>query len=314
MDAVVVDPLEPSPSPFLPGTQKQFAWDSTSLGWFKECPRKYYFSMIRGLRGRALDESVHLKWGGLYHSALELYDRRTFEGADKEEAARDVTKFLLESTWHPDKGPWDPEHNTKTRPNLIRSVLWYLERFATDNASTVRLSNGKPAVELSFRLPVDDGIVLCGHLDRVVHWPQGGGDFVMDRKTTSTTLSVNYFEQYKPDNQMSLYSFAGAAILNAPIKGVIIDAVQVAVGFSRFERGITYRTNEELGEWLDETYDWIKQAHIYADRNYWPGNDKSCHKFGGCPFRKVCGSSPQVREQIISGDYEVQEWNPLQSR
>ena len=304
-------PLETSP--FLPGTFKQFAWDSTSLGWFKECPRKYYFSMILGLRARAVEESVHLRWGSIYHSALELFDRRRFEGADRETATRDVVRYVLEATWDDGK-PWEPEHNTKTRPNLIRSVLWYLDFFTNDNASTVALANGKPAVELSFRLPVDNDLVLCGHLDRVVDWPAGGGQFVMDRKTTSSTLTPNYFNQYKPDNQMSLYSYAGAAILRAPIKGVIIDAVQVAVGFSRFERGITYRSTEELDEWLNETYAWVGQAHWHADRDFWPGNDKSCHHFGGCVFRKVCGASPQVRQQILEGDYERIPWNPLKVR
>jgi hypothetical protein len=304
-----------SDSPFLAGTHKQFAFDSTSLGWFKECPRKYYLSMIRGLRGRAVDQSVHLRWGGLYHSALERYDRLTFEGAERENAIRDVVRYILTETWDTAGGrPWEPEHNAKTRDGLVRSVLWYLEYFRDDNAATIRLANGKPAVELSFRLPIDGDLVLCGHLDRVVHWPQGGGDFVMDRKTTGSAVGSYYFDQYKPDNQMSLYSFAGAAILSAPIKGVIIDAVQVGVTFSRYARGLTYRSQDELDEWLSETYRWIQKVHAAVDEDYFPANDKACHHYGGCVFRKVCSAAPQVREQIIQSDYEVRPWNPLESR
>jgi hypothetical protein len=108
-------------SPFLPGTTKQFAWDSTSLGWYKECPRKYYFSMIGGLRAAAIEESVHLRWGQIYHAALELFDKRLREGTDQEAAPRCGTRYVLEETWD-DDNPWEPEHNTKTRPNLIRSV------------------------------------------------------------------------------------------------------------------------------------------------------------------------------------------------
>jgi hypothetical protein len=300
-------------SPFLPDTHKQFAWDSTSLGWYKECPRKYYLSMILGYRSRAIDESIHLRWGGLYHSALEHYDRLTFDGAYREDAIRDVVRYVLTETWDGDK-PWEPEHKNKTRSNLVRSVLWYLEHFGNDNAATVRLSNGKPAVELSFRLPVDNGLILCGHLDRVVHWPQAGGDFVMDRKTTSGALGSYYFDQYKPHNQMSLYSFAGAAILSSPIKGVVIDAVQVGATFSRYARGLTYRTQDELDEWLRETYYWVQKVHASVDEDYWPANDKSCHHYGGCVFRKVCGAAPQVRKQILDSDYEVRPWNPLESR
>jgi hypothetical protein len=49
-----------------------------------------------------------------------------------------VVRYVPEETWDADK-PWEPEHNTKTRPNLVRSVLWYLEFFHDDSASTVRL-------------------------------------------------------------------------------------------------------------------------------------------------------------------------------
>jgi hypothetical protein len=269
--------------------------------------------MLLGLRRKGMEEIVDLRWGQIYHAALELHDKLTFAGAERHEATRSVVRYVLTETWDEYK-PWAPEHNKKTRPNLLRSVLWYLEFFSHDNASTVRLANGKPAVELSFRLPVDNGIVLSGHLDRVVDWPMGGGSFVMDRKTTGSAVTPNYFDQYKPDNQMSLYSFAGAAVLSAPIKGVIIDAVQVAVGFSRYARGITYRSNEELDEWLEDTYAWIDKAHRAVDRGHFLRNDKSCHKYSGCPFRRVCGAAPSVRKQILEGDYEVRQWNPLASR
>ena len=46
----------PAPSPFsAPGVQ--WAWDSTSLGTFKDCPRKYFYTLVMGYRARG--ESVH---------------------------------------------------------------------------------------------------------------------------------------------------------------------------------------------------------------------------------------------------------------
>ena len=35
-------------SPFLPATHIQYAWDSTSLGYLKTCPRLYQYIMIEG--------------------------------------------------------------------------------------------------------------------------------------------------------------------------------------------------------------------------------------------------------------------------
>lgn len=50
----------------------QVAWDSTSLGTFKECPRKYYYQHILGWQTK--HASVHLIFGQLYHSGMEAYD------------------------------------------------------------------------------------------------------------------------------------------------------------------------------------------------------------------------------------------------
>lgn len=338
-----------APSPFLPGTNIQFAWDSTSLGWLKTCPRLYYYSMICGYRLRG--SNVHLLFGGWYHQALEAYDRIRAAGGDHEDALREVVAWLMRETWiYPqvegndeDPGimsalnqpgsPWESGHNLKTRETLIRSVIWYLEQFGpNDTCHTVQLANGKPAVELSFRLEMDWGpkasrapnlngdggtfqeqpYVLSGHLDRVVEFQ--GAYYVMDRKTSSTTIGSYYFDQYDPDNQMSLYSMAARVIYKTPVRGVIIDAAQIAVGFSRFTRGFTFRTEAQIEEWLNETKAWLRLAEGFAVENHWPMNDKSCHQYGGCAFRGVCSKSPEVRQKFLESGFVKRPWNPLEPR
>ena len=336
-----------SDSPFLPNTHIQFAWDSTSLGWLKTCPRLYQYSMIEGWRSKG--DSVHLKFGQLYHSGLEYYDKLRAQGKlalwdgeeqvplDHEEALRIVVQTALIDTWEyaeqdgilPKGGkPWSPDHAAKNRETLIRSIIWYLDHFKDDPAQTVVLANGKPAVELSFRMELDYSpqwvtqhpeekfpsvpYVLCGHLDRVVDF--AGGTYVMDRKTTGTTPGSSYFDQYSPDNQMSLYSLAAKVIYQTPVKGVIIDAVQVAVGFSRFARGFTHRSESQLEEWLTNTKTWLYSAEQYATEGFWPMNDKACHHYGGCVFRQVCSKSPEVREKFLESDFERRPWNPLAVR
>lgn len=335
-----IDALPGAPSPFLPGTLIQFAWDSTSLGWLKTCPRLYQYSMIDGWRSRG--GSVHLLFGGWYHSALETYDRIRSAGGDHKDALREVVAWLMKKTWiypetdadvepgeeHGRGHPWKSNHNLKTRETLVRSVIWYIDQFGeTDTCHTVQLANGKPAVELSFRLemdwgPRDDGkrpidgsvqpYVLSGHLDRVVEFQ--GANYVMDRKTSSTTIGSYYFDQYDPDNQMSLYSMAARVIYKTPVRGVIIDAAQIAVGFSRFTRGFTFRTDSQIEEWLNETKAWLRLAEGFAEANHWPMNDKSCHQYGGCAFRGVCSKSPEVRQKFLESGFEKRQWNPLEPR
>lgn len=315
-------------SPFLPGTNIQFAWDSTSLGWLKTCPRLYYYSMIESWRSRG--NSVHLDFGIWYHHALEMYDRIRSQGGEHEDAVREVVNWLMHITWirdiDPETGspvdgkPWESGHNLKTRETLVRSVIWYLEQFKDDTCETVQLKNGKPAVELSFRIEMDFGpkatvnqpYVLSGHLDRVVQFQ--GAYYVMDRKTSSTTIGSYYFDQYDPDNQMSLYSMAARVIYNTPVRGVIIDAAQIAVGFSRFSRGFTFRTEAQIEEWLKDTKHWLDLAEHYATVGHWPMNDKACHHYGGCVFRGVCSKSPEVRQRFLESDFVKKVWNPLEPR
>lgn len=296
----------------------QFAWDSTSLGWLKECPRKYKFSMIDGWTQGEGDLSPHLFFGLIYQKCLETYDRLLAQGVAKEEALLDVVHLALKSTWTPSEPAaegfgkpghgWESDDTNKTRYTLLRSVVWHILEYYDDNLETLILADGKPAVELNFKLEVG-GIMLCGHLDRVVLWD--GDLYVLDHKTTKSAITGHYFQQFRPDNQMSLYSLAASIIFESPIKGVIIDAAQIMVGFTRFQRGFTHRTPAELEEWLRETRFHIDQAHHYADCGVYPLNDKSCDKYGGCVFRPICSSSPEVRAKLLESSFKKREWNPL---
>lgn len=301
----------------------QFAWDSTSLKIAEECLYKYKLKMIDGWTPRS--SSVHLKFGGWYASALESYHKYIAEGMDENEALIEVIGEALIETWEyeldeegnpiPGTGvPWQSDHNTKTRENLIRTIIWYIDQFGEDDSlHTIKLANGKPAVELSFRMEVDDGLMLCGHLDRFVDY--GGKPYITDNKTTGSTISSRYWDQWSPDTQMSLYTYAGKAIFDIPVKGIIIDAAQIAVGFSRFERGFTFRDDAQLQEWYESSMYRIAEVRRATRENYFPMNPGSCDKFGGCQFRHVCSKSPVVREQFLKGDFELgKRWDPLEIR
>lgn len=308
------------PKPFIDGTNIQWAWDSTSLGWLKECPRKYQYHMIEGWVGRG--ESVHLKYGILYHEALEAYERMR-QDWDHNKAVIETVRLVLQRTWMGDK-PWRPakdlppedKASLKSRENLVRSVVWYLDKFKNDPARTkVHPVTGKPMVELHFQFEIGAGYdlshpySLCGYLDRIVSFQDQ--DFVMDRKTTTSTLGSYYYEQYDPDNQMSLYTIAAQVAFKNPVKGVIVDAAQIAVGFTRFGRSFVLKAPDQIDEWMKDLKIWLRQAAAFAEMGYWPQNDKSCHKYGGCPFRDICSKSPVVRDKFLESNFERREWNPL---
>ncbi len=319
-------------SPFLSGTNIQYAWDSTSLGYLKTCPRLYYYEMIEGWRGK--EESVHLRFGIEYHHALQDYDLSRAANIKHMDAVHDVTRELLLRT-----SDFNPDHKTKTRESLVRTVIWYLDQYQNDPAETLILTDGTAAVEQSFRFELDygpiqdlvrnpnDGLpevnrnihqpyVLCGHLDKIVRF--NDELFVMDHKTTAFEPSSYYFNKFEPDNQMSLYTIAAKVVLDAPVRGVIIDAAQIKEDWSRFGRGFTFRTPDQLEEWLSDLRYWLTLAEQYAVAGNWPQNDTACDKFGGCRFRDICSKSPSVRERFLEGNFiklpQEDRWNPLKAR
>jgi hypothetical protein len=328
-------------SPFLPGTKIQYAWDSTSLGYLKGCPRLYYYMMIEGWSPKG--EGIHLRFGIEYHTALQEYDIYRSVGMEHADALHEVVKELLIRTvdFNPSEDQYGSAAKYKSRQNLLRTVIWYLDKYPSekDTHKTYILEDGRPAVELSFRLelewgpkaPTYDGVeispaqpyILSGHLDRVVSFADDL--YFLDHKTTKSQPGDFYFSQYDPDNQMTLYSLAAKVVLNTPVKGGIIDAAQILIDGSRFVRGFTFRSEDRIQEWLLDLRILLDHNEGYAADDYWPQNDKFCGTYRseesgsiGCPFREVCGKSPRMREPFLKSKFnkleENERWNPLKPR
>lgn len=333
-------------SPFLSGTNIQYAWDSTSLELFKRCPRLYYYVMICGYEPPG--ENIHLRFGIEYHQALHDYETYKAEhDLNHDEAVCATVHDLLIRCKDWDPNPHTASEEKKSKKNLVRTVVWYLDQFKDDPAKTVMLDNGKPALEVSFRFQLDFGpssqyrqvherdwdaadeaethnaqaqpYLLCGHLDRIVRFQ--GDIFVMDRKTAGSALTQYYFNQYHPHNQMSLYTLAGKVVLETPVRGVIIDGAFIFDNWteaSPFQRGVTYRTQDQIDEWLVDLSWYLGTAEACATQERWPMNDTSCDKYGGCKFRDICNKSPHVREKYLASNFKQlakeDRWNPLKPR
>lgn len=331
-----MDATPQAQSPFLPGTHILYAWSSTTLGLLKECPRKFQYVVVDGWGSR--DESIHLRFGIEYHHALQDYAIAHAEGMKHEDAIHECVRALHNRVhdWEPSRGSRAGKY--KNRETLVGLVIDYLDHFGdSDPASTFILDDGSPAVELSFRFELDWGpstgqpqiatnepdanapqpYLLCGHLDRVVSF--NDDLYVMDRKTSISTLGSYWFDQWSPSNQMTLYALAGKIMLNQPVKGVILDAAQVLIEKpNAFARGFAYRTADQLDEWLHDLRYFLKEAEDYATANYYPQNDTACNKYGGCQFREVCSRSPSVREQYLRSSFDKTDlnsaWNPFYDR
>lgn len=290
----------------------QTAWDSVSMTTFMDCPRKYQYQILEGWVGR--NKRVELEFGIHFHSALEFYHKERARGVGPEQSAVNTLREVLRIS--KDFSPDDTGHRTKY--TLLRSVLWYVDRFKDDPLHTIILPDETPALELSFRiaLPLEgpDGPYLyCGHIDRAVEYE---GDYIVtDYKTTKSSLSKYFFKQFDVSWQITGYIFAAGTILPKQPNRAVIDGVQLAIDFNRFDRKFTDRSDDQMKEWLDDFLIWIRLAEQFAEENYWPMNRSSCSKYGGCPFIETCSKEKgSLRKLILSTDFVKDPWNPLRSR
>jgi PD-(D/E)XK nuclease superfamily len=278
----------------------QLLVNSSSLGPFKLCPRRYYYEIIWGWR--SFRESVHLVFGGWIHEGRARYEQERFRGTSHDDAMDLVLDWALRVTWNKElKRPWQSDDPGKNRLGLVRTLVWYLDTFGRDDPfETLLLGDGSPAVELGFQFAsgyeTKAGEVweFFGTLDRLAKL--NDLPYILDTKTTGHEVGPRFFSGFSPDNQFSLYMLGARIAFDVPVKALIVDGIQIGATFSRMQRGPVARDDAQLDEWLRDSGTWLGQMETCASEGYWPQNDKSCGAFGGCPFREVCSASPIGRQ------------------
>lgn len=85
------------PNPFcetLPTQRK--AWDATSLRYYMECPRKYYYALVEGRRTKG---NADITFGSIYHECVETYDRLRATGSSKPDATLEAYRLADRLSW-----------------------------------------------------------------------------------------------------------------------------------------------------------------------------------------------------------------------
>lgn len=133
----------------IPGTTLQWVYDSVSLRLLQSCLRKYYWSINAGWSEK--ERSPALSWGIAFHTCIETLHKCLAHGLEYEVATLRVARLaalLGEQIVSLD--------TSRSKETLVRSVVWYCDEYKNDPVQTAMLPNGKPAVELSFMIPVFD--------------------------------------------------------------------------------------------------------------------------------------------------------------
>lgn len=286
----------------------QWAFDATTLTVASGCMFKYGMEIVQGYRSK--NRSGHLIFGGAFASALEYFYLKT-EG-EYEDRLRATVQYAMNLLWDREaNAPVDFQIKSKTRLTLLRALVQYLDKYEQTEGelTTFTLSNGKPAVEVSFLYDVGE-FYLAGHLDRIVNL--NGRHFWIDQKTTSGTPTDYFFNYYNPAQQTYLYTWIGPHFLDVELEGGIIDAVGVHPGHTEFERRVMYIDKLLLEEWFEDTHVLVSNIQTANRTGHYPRNFNHCTKYGKCPFFDYCNGSPALRQQELKDNFVQRPgWDPV---
>lgn len=212
-----------------------------------------------------------------------------------------------------------PVDRLKNRKTLIRLVAWYCEEqpeHMDEGWHALKFPNGQPAVELSWKIPLDwsnkygEPYILAGHFDSLM--TDGREVFVSDNKTTKNSFGASYWQQFSPNVQVDTYDLAGSLLFpGLNVRGVRIEAAQITQDGARFAQQPFYTTDARREEYLTELRYWLGQAEKFAEDDYWPMNRTNCKL---CPFAGICSKDPGKRKMFLQGNFTKQPWNPLAER
>lgn len=296
--------------------------DNFALTMFQTCPAKYWLRMREHWTSRR--KSAALGFGGALHEGLAAW----YKTGDRAAAL-----VAINDSWPGDL----PIDDWRTKEKCLSVMIDYMKHYPQESFKIIGYPEA-PMIENTFTL--DTGMFLkckeCQDADQSVPWESectncgsplqkepieyggifdglvqfGPSCFIFEHKTTSQ-MGDYYFNQFRPNNQVTGYVWAGGLLSGQPVGGAIINAIGIyRVGATKFRREITTRTEEDIKHWLMNVYSTCQQIQDCELRGFFPQYTGSCTMYGKCEFHDVhvLGTHTE-QERWLEQQYVKKPWN-----
>lgn len=309
--------------------------DNFALTMFQACPAKYFLRMKEGWTTRR--KSAALGFGGALHEGLATWYK-----------THDAGKSLLaiDAAW-PLNTPID---DYRSKEKCIKVMAEHIKNYGEETFSIVGAPDnpmvectftldtgmylscmdcGADAGAWQGKWIVENNQVgliavenhhLCPSCGKPLEPIEYGGIFdgltefsnsiyVLEHKSTSQ-LGAYYFNQFKPNNQVTGYVWAAGKLSGRRVGGAIINAIGVyKVGATKFERQITTRSQSDIAEWLNNLQASCEAIRACERKGYFPMHTVACTMYGACEFLSVHTlSNLTEREKLLEQDFIREEW------
>lgn len=293
--------------------------DNFALTMFQTCPIKYRLRIREHWSSRR--KSSALGFGGCLHEGLATW-YRTHDRAKALQAVGD--------TW-PDNLPID---DWRTKEKCLKVMLEYMKTYPQETFNVIGIDTEDALVECTFTIATglyleceycdwhqhDREKAVCIHCSTPKEEIEYGGIFdtlvefnnniyVLEHKTTSR-LGQYYFNQFKPNNQVTGYIWGGGQLSGQRVAGAIINAIGLyKSSVTKFDRQITSRSKSEIDEWLVNVHATCQQIRDCELRNYWPMYTGSCTMYGQCEYHSVhVLGTENERQKRLETDFIQEVW------
>jgi len=261
----------------------------STLETLNNCERKFQLDKL--LQGGRKDESEHTVFGRAYGVGIAAYL-----------VSQDSDRALFEA-W---LAYW-PELETEKK-NIPRLMAALEASFVAADTLLMEYEvatfNDKPAVELSFRLNINERYYFVGYIDLVLRNRFTGIYYVLDAKHTGLQL-YDLEPLYKHSGQTLGYSVALDRIVGSELSsyGVLYFVAQLGKDFKAkthvlpFAKTLLDRLNWFVTLGMD-----VKHLEMMAELNIYPKRhngclrfNKPCIYFGTCHLHSL--DTPKVQEE-----------------
>lgn len=158
------------------------------------------------------------------------------------------------------------------------------------------LADGKPAIELAFRLDLGNGYFYMGHIDAVLWSPSLRKFMVLELKTTGFNSVAD--SQYKNSAQALGYSLIVDILsqqLNADGNNYQVLYLVYKTGPQEWEAIPFVKSRQQRASWLFQLRLDCTMIQMYRDMQHFPTYGENCyHFFRDCEFFGICDIKSQL--------------------
>ena len=164
-------------------------------------------------------------------------------------------------------------------------------------------------------------LIYVGIIDGVHEWQSRM--VTNDIKTTGWAINQSWLDGWRLDQGLLGYVIAVRELLgidthHATVHGIWVSGEAKNPKTAKplddyFQTTEIYWDDDQIAEWTSNTIATVEDIELKkATGKYVRDLGQNCGAFGGCPYRPICWTTPNFRQNIINVDFKRAIWTPLE--